>query len=104
MSLPPVDQDGYLRDLADWSEAVAVELSRLEGLELDDRHWAVLKIARAFYQRTNVSPEMRPLVRSVKETLGPEQGNSIYLMTLFPDSPAKLVAKIAGLPRPTNCL
>ncbi|MCZ6459336.1 MAG: TusE/DsrC/DsvC family sulfur relay protein, partial [Gammaproteobacteria bacterium] len=36
--------------------------------------------------------------------LGAEKGTSIYLLKLFPGSPAKLLAKIAGLPRPTNCL
>ena len=28
----------------------------------------------------------------------------IYLMSLFPGSPAKLGSKIAGLPKPENCL
>jgi tRNA 2-thiouridine synthesizing protein E len=47
---------------------------------------------------------MRPLVKQVREQLGEDKANSIYLMQLFPGSPAKLLAKIAGLPRPTNCL
>ena len=33
-----------------------------------------------------------------------DKGNSIYLHKLFPGNPAKLAAKIAGLPRPTNCI
>jgi tRNA 2-thiouridine synthesizing protein E len=47
---------------------------------------------------------MRVLVKLVARELGREKGNSLYLLRLFPDSPAKLAAKIAGLPRPTNCL
>ena len=33
-----------------------------------------------------------------------EKGQSRYLMGLFGGSPAKLSAKIAGLPKPENCL
>jgi len=47
---------------------------------------------------------MRPLVKLVKEKLGEDCGSSVYLMGLFGGSPAKTAAKIAGLPRPTNCL
>jgi tRNA 2-thiouridine synthesizing protein E len=47
---------------------------------------------------------MRILVKIVKQKVSLEKGNSIHLLTLFPGSPAKIAAKIAGLPRPTNCL
>ena len=46
----------------------------------------------------------RPLVKLVGPRLGPAKGRSIYLRQLFPDSPAKLAARLAGLPRPDNCL
>ena len=32
------------------------------------------------------------------------EGKSIYLMSLFPGSAAKIGSKIAGLPKPDNCL
>ena len=38
------------------------------------------------------------LVKIVKQKVSLEKGNSIHLLTLFPGSPAKLAAKIAGLP------
>jgi tRNA 2-thiouridine synthesizing protein E len=47
---------------------------------------------------------MRPLVKLVKNEFGQEVGSSAFLMRLFGGSPAKLAAKIAGLPRPTNCI
>ena len=80
------DKEGYLVDLADWSEAVAEQLAANEGISL------------------TVSPAMRVLVKHTREQLGEEKGNSIYLLKLFPGSPAKVLAKISGLPRPTNCL
>ncbi|MDP4652293.1 MAG: TusE/DsrC/DsvC family sulfur relay protein, partial [Haliea sp.] len=46
----------------------------------------------------------RPLVKWVKLHLGADCGRSVYLLSLFPGSPAKIASKIAGLPKPDNCL
>ena len=99
-----LDKEGFLVDLADWNDATALELANRAGIELSDEHWAVITVLREFHQSTGVSPAMRPFVKLVGERLGTAKGTSIYLLSLFPGSPAKLAAKIAGLPRPTNCL
>ncbi|MCB1686641.1 MAG: TusE/DsrC/DsvC family sulfur relay protein [Pseudomonadales bacterium] len=99
-----VDAEGYLLDRSDWTESVARELAAREGLSLTAQHWDLIILVRDFYARFEVSPAMRPLVKQIRERLGDDKANSIYLLTLFPGSPAKLLAKIAGLPRPTNCL
>jgi len=98
-----LDREGYLLDLDTWSEATAVELARHAGIGLTAAHWQIIRLLRDFYGRTGISPSMRPLVKLVRDALGADCGNSIYLLELFPGSPAKLAAKIAGLPRPTNC-
>jgi tRNA 2-thiouridine synthesizing protein E len=64
----------------------------------------VLEVARQFYDQFGFSPSMRPLCKSVATELSMEKGRSIYLLQLFPGSPAKLVAKFAGLPKPKNCI
>jgi len=99
-----VDKEGFLLDLTCWSIEVAAELAQREGLTLTSDHWEVIDALRDFYGKTGVSPSMRPLVKLIREQLGATKGNSIYLLSLFPGSPAKLAAKIAGLPRPTNCI
>lgn len=99
-----LDKEGYLKDLGDWDEKVAHALALRENIELTPAHWEIIHVLRDFYQRFEHSPAMRILVKSVKQTLGEDKGNSLYLMQLFPDSPAKRAARIAGLPRPTNCL
>jgi tRNA 2-thiouridine synthesizing protein E len=100
----PLDAEGYLLDLGQWSETLAVQLARREGIELDEAHWDVIRVLREFHAQTGVSPSMRPFVKLVGERLGAAQGNSIHLLSLFPGNPAKLAAKVAGLPRPTNCI
>ncbi|WP_420853070.1 TusE/DsrC/DsvC family sulfur relay protein [Salinicola corii] len=99
-----LDPEGYLVSLDDWSERVAEALAADEGRELTPDHWEVIWVLRDFYRRFETAPAMRPLVKAVKQALGEEKGNSIHLMRLFPDSPAKVGARLAGLPKPTNCL
>ncbi|GAA6133436.1 TusE/DsrC/DsvC family sulfur relay protein [Oceaniserpentilla sp. 4NH20-0058] len=98
------DKDGFLKDLNIWSESLAHEIAQSEGIQLSNEHLEIIHTLRAFYQAHEVAPANRPFVKLIKTEYGPEKGNSIYLMTLFPESPAKIAAKIAGLPKPANCL
>lgn len=98
------DADGYLCNLSDWCPDVATEIAALEKIRLTEAHWEIIHLLRRFHAEFELSPAMRPLVKYVEKQLGGEKGRSIYLMQLFPGSPAKIAAKIAGLPRPTNCL
>lgn len=99
-----LDEEGYLYNLDSWSPEVAEALAAEDGLELTDEHWEVIHVLRQFYQTYQLSPAMRPLVKAVAAELGPEKGRSIHLMKLFPGSPAKVAARLAGLPKPENCL
>jgi len=99
-----VDKDGYLLDLEDWSVEIAEELALREDLSLTPEHWEILHALRDFYTEFQLSPANRPLIKYIAQTLGPEKGNSLHLNLLFKGSPAKLAAKLAGLPKPTNCL
>jgi tRNA 2-thiouridine synthesizing protein E len=99
-----LDKEGYLKDLNDWNEDIAGEIALRENIRLGAAHWEIIRLLRAFYQRHQMSPTTRALVNLVKRELGSEKGRSIYLMKLFRGSPARTAGKIAGLPRPDNCL
>lgn len=99
-----LDDDGYLRDLAEWNEEVAQALAEREGLTLETAHWEVIHLLRDFYREFQLSPATRPLIKYVALKLGAEKGNSLHLNRLFNGTPAKLAAKLAGLPKPSNCL
>lgn len=99
-----VDKEGFLTNLDDWSEPVAEALARAEGITLSAEHWEILRLLREFYSEFQLSPATRPLVRYTALKLGPEKGNSAHLNRLFNGSPAKLAAKLAGLPKPSNCI
>ena len=57
------DKEGFLRDLGDWTPAVAEEMAAREGLELTEAHWEIIGLLRDFYQRFEASPANRALVK-----------------------------------------
>lgn len=103
-AIPATDAEGFLCNLEDWNHSVAEYLAQQEGIDLSPAHWEIIELIRHFYMEFDLSPAMRPLVKYVALKLGSDKGKSIYLMQLFPPSPAKIAAKLAGLPKPANCL
>ena len=98
-----VDKEGFLVSLEDWSRDVALEIAEADAIELTDEHWRIIDIVRRYYDEFHISPPARVIVKLLERELGPDQGKSIYLMKLFTGRPARMVTKIAGLPKPTNC-
>lgn len=99
-----MSEKNYLNKLPGWSLERAAQLAADEDLLLSNDHLEVLQAARTFFDQYGFSPSMRPLCKTVAEQCGLDKGRSIYLLQLFPGSPAKLVARYAGLPKPKNCL
>lgn len=105
MSTPyRIDDDGFLENPEDWEPAFARWTAEQSQLALTDAHWELIHQTRAFYREYGFSPSMRPLVKYIGMHLGPDKGRSIYLMQLFPPSPARLLSQLAGLHKPKNCL
>ena len=98
------DENGFLRQREAWSEDVAEAFAASEGIILTAAHWEVLALLQEFFEAFGDSPANRALVNYVKQRLGADKGNSLYLMGLFPGSPARVGSRIAGLPKPKNCL
>ena len=97
-------ENNYLSNLSRWNESLALLRAEKWGITLTEEHLEILHTARQFYNIYGFSPSMRPLTKFVSESLQPEKGKSIYLLMLFPGAPAKLIADIAGIPKPRNCL
>lgn len=105
MSTPIRNNEGFLEDASSWTPDLAIQIANEDDIELLAPHWEVINFLRDFYHEFDMSPPSNRLfVKAVKEAMGEEKGNSIYLMQLFPGTPAKTACRIAGLPRPTNCL
>jgi dissimilatory sulfite reductase related protein len=93
-----VDPEGFLTDPSQWNEGVAAEIARDNGIpELTERHWQVVRFMRERYLSTGSAPSIR--------SLGKESGVPVKeLYQLFPKGPAKLAAKIGGIPKPRGCI
>lgn len=90
--------EGFLERAGDWNRDLAAELAAEVGVgPLTDRHWLVLDYMRTTFLAKGDGPTIR--------TLGKESGVEIKeLYQLFPKGPAKLAAKIAGIPKPHGCI
>jgi len=93
-----VDAEGFLTDPQQWNEEIAAEIAAENGIDqLTDRHWLVINFMRDTYLESGSAPSIR--------TLGKASGVPIReLYKLFPKGPAKLAAKIAGIPKPRGCI
>ncbi len=99
-----VDEEGYLQNLEDWVPELAKVMSEQDGQELTDEHWEIINFLRDYYQKYQIAPMIKILVKEIKKNMGPEKGNTKYLYQLFPDGPAKQACRYAGLPKPTGCV
>ena len=100
IELTAVDRDaeGFLTHPEQWNETIAAEIARGAGIpELTPRHWQVVTFMRETYLASGEAPSIR--------SLGKASGVPIKeLYQLFPKGPAKLAAKIGGIPKPHGCI
>jgi len=94
------DSEGYLRNLADWSEDFVRALAAQEELTLTDAHWEVVRFLRAYYAEHGVQAQVRGMIKHFTEVWGPERGSNHHLHDLFPrGGPQKQGNRLAGLLR-----
>ena len=93
-----LNEEGFFTHPEQWNRDIAVELARAEGIdELQPQHWTVLDFMRKEYFEKGTGPTVR--------VLGKSSGVSVKeLYELFPKGPAKMAARIAGIPKPKGCI
>src|ERR1019366_6097241 len=93
-----LNDEGFFVDPDQWTEDMVPELARREGIEpVTDTHWQGIRFMRSEYLAKGTGPTRR--------VLGKTSGVTIKeLYQLFPKGPAKIAAKIAGIPKPRGCI
>ncbi|MDX8141401.1 TusE/DsrC/DsvC family sulfur relay protein [Lentzea sp. BCCO 10_0061] len=93
-----LNDEGFFLDPGQWSEDMAPDIAHEVGVgDLTDRHWQVISFMRAEFAEKGTGPTVR--------ALGKTSGVSVKeLYQLFPKGPAKLAARIAGIPKPRGCI
>ena len=97
MAEPALDNEGYLVDPEDWTEAWAAQTARALDIELTPEHWSAIRFMRLFREEHQVSPDVRFVIRHLSETHGVSR-NRIF--ELFPYGYAGQACRIAGMKRP----
>ena len=100
-----LDQDGHLCDHTIWTPDIAQQLADTLDVTLEPEHLQILQQVRAFFIKFNHAPATRPLIKWRQKTL-PDHGISNQkLQQLFNTGlVARHVNRLAGLPKPPNCL
>jgi TusE/DsrC/DsvC family sulfur relay protein len=96
-TMPPRDAEGFLVHAADWTRAVGESIAAEIGQPMNETHWNIVDAARKEFGASGVSPGLRKLSKNAGFPI-----KTFY--DLFPDGPAKKIARIAGLPKPKSCL
>ena len=90
------NEEGYLKNYKEWTEEWAVETAAQYGIELTEKHWALLHWLRQKNEE-GVALTIRKVANS-----GLTDIKLFY--QLFPGGPLKVSSKIAGIPKPTSCI
>lgn len=91
-----VNDEGYLLNSDQWTDQIAHEIAKEEGIVLSDKHFKVISYLREKSQNGE-SLSLRRIGKS-----GIADIKEFY--QLFPGAPLKKASKIAGIPKPESCV
>ena len=92
------DADGFMTNPDDWNRDVATALADEIGIgPLTETHWQVIEFCREEFRTHGEAPTLRRITKG-----GGVPTKQIY--KLFPKGPAKKVARVSGLGKPTGCI
>lgn len=98
------DEQGFLCELDDWSEAFVQVLAQHDGIELFVDHWELIWYFRDYYAENLSNPTMHALVKTLGKTKGErfhqQKDYEKHIYSLFPTDPVHELCKLAGLPMP----
>jgi tRNA 2-thiouridine synthesizing protein E len=90
---------GHLIELEPWTEEMAIEMARRDGLELSDDHLAIIRYLRDCYADHGGTINARRLMNTLEEEFAGLGGHR-FLYSLFPRGPIATASRYAGLPMP----
>jgi len=91
-----VNEEGYLKNFAQWDEEVGKEIAIENNIQLTQRHMDVIH-----YLQDQHKKEEPLTIRKVGKS-GVVDIKEFY--ELFPVGPLKTSTKIAGIPKPASCI
>ena len=99
-----LDDEGYLLNPGDWSPEVAQLLANEIDIELTDERLEIVHFVREHFEERECIPEMRTLLKTLRERHGKETATRKYVYKLFPYGYGQQACKIAGMRKPLKLL
>lgn len=103
-----IDEQGFLVDPEEWSEAFAEKIARDQDVKLTDTHWRVLRFMRDFLAEHGVAPDARFVFRFLDDlepseaevgTRSGDRGRARFF-DLFPYGYVGQACRMAGMRQP----
>ncbi len=91
------DEEGFMANPGEWDKDVAVALATDINIDLSEEHWAIIDFSRTDYESQGEAPGLRRISKEAGVT-------TKELYKLFPKGPAKKIAYVSGLGKPTGCI
>jgi len=93
-----LNDEGFFEHPEQWTREIGEQIAKDEGIDpVTPLHWRVIDFMRREYFAKGTGPTVR--------MLGKTSGVTVKeLYQLFPKGPAKVAAKIAGIPKPKGCI
>ena len=95
---PANDEEGYIVEPAEWSEAFARRIAGEVGIALTGPHWDVIRFMRQWREENGVTPDARHVMKLIGGA--DRDAGRATLFELFPLGYVKQACRNAGMKRP----
>jgi tRNA 2-thiouridine synthesizing protein E len=99
-----IDNEGYLLDTSNWSPEIAAVMARGQDMELTGERLEIVHFVRNHFEERECIPELRTLLKALREKHGKEKATRKYVYKLFPYGYGQQACKIAGMRKPLKLL
>ena len=79
-------------------------IARDENLELTDDRLEIVNFVRTHFEERETIPELRTLLKALRERHGKDKATRKYVYNLFPYGYGQQACKIAGMRKPLKLL
>ena len=94
------DASGFISDSAMWSEDFAISVAMEFNLDMNDKHWEIIRLIRSLHDESQIVPELRTVLKYLKINNTDKIVDRKYIYNLFPYGYGQQACMIAGMREP----
>ncbi|MEG3591893.1 MAG: TusE/DsrC/DsvC family sulfur relay protein, partial [Pseudomonadota bacterium] len=93
-----VNEQGFLVNIEDWSEAYAEATAHLDNIKLFNDHWELIYYFREYFQQNEHAPSMHQMIMGMMpktEKFLDKKKYEKHIYSLFPSDPIRNICKLS---------